>query len=318
MRNMSRCGGPRFLLLAASLLLVLSGSALAEGSDDAAAEHPPCPLHMFEGAGGAFTTLSAWLVNPPAEGETFGLPAAGYINVHLGHAKNLQCFTLTECILGKVELGYGFSYLDMGDVPEDIERAFEDAVTVTDHAVGLHILNARYQAVPEGGFGVPWLPAVTIGAHYKRNETIENVDDDLGGALREYGIKDDDSIEGSLVVTKMITALPAPAAFSLGVRYTEAAHCGLLGFTGDRSLELEGNVCVLAAPWLILAAEYRSKPHAYTEIPGLLERESDWWTLDACFIVDSHLTIALGYGHFGWLLNHKANESFGIAIKYEF
>jgi len=116
----------------------------------------------------------------------------------------------------------------------------------------------------------------------------------------------------------MITGLPRPVIVSLGLRSTEAAHIGLLGFTDERKLLPEGSVCLLARDNLVLAAEYRVKPNEYHDIPGLVEDEDDWWTLCAAYIVNSRLTIAGGYAHFGGVLNHPANKSWGVALKYEF
>ena len=44
----------------------------------------PLPLHQIEGNGGIFSTLSAYIVNPPRNGEPVGRPAAGFAYVNLG------------------------------------------------------------------------------------------------------------------------------------------------------------------------------------------------------------------------------------------
>ena len=46
--------------------------------------------------------------------------------------------------------------------------------------------------------------------------------------------------------------------------------------------------------------------------------EDDWWTIDAAYVVNKHLTVAAGYGHFGDVLNHEANNAWGLTVKYEF
>ena len=38
----------------------------------------PLPLHQIEGNGGIFSTLSAYIVNPPRNGELIGRPAVGF------------------------------------------------------------------------------------------------------------------------------------------------------------------------------------------------------------------------------------------------
>src|ERR1700690_4303577 len=57
---------------------------------------PPLPLHQIEGNGGIFSTLSAYLVNPPRNGEPVGRPAVGFSYVDLGHGQDLEALTLTE------------------------------------------------------------------------------------------------------------------------------------------------------------------------------------------------------------------------------
>jgi hypothetical protein len=308
-------------VFAALCLLAVPTIALADGEGDAEpAEGPPLPLHQFEGSGGAFTTLQAYIVNPALPGRTFGNPSFGYIHVHLGNGKHLESLTVTEAITDRIELGYGFNYLDMGDLPEDIERAFGDTVKVGDDAISMHTFNARFQLITEGSFDYKYTPAVTFGAHYKVNTTIEDVDDDLGGALEALDIEDDKGVDLTLVATKYLDFefLPVPVCFSAAVRWTEAAHVGFLGFTGDRRFVAEVGMCSPIADNFWVAFEYKQKPYTYDDVPGLLEDEDDWWTIDVAYIPNNNMTVSLGYGHFGKVLNHRANKSFGIAVKYEF
>jgi len=46
--------------------------------------------------------------------------------------------------------------------------------------------------------------------------------------------------------------------------------------------------------------------------------QSDWWTIDAAYVVNKHLTLAAGYAHFGNVLNDQANGVFGVTTKWEF
>jgi hypothetical protein len=50
----------------------------------------------------------------------------------------------------------------------------------------------------------------------------------------------------------------------------------------------------------------------------LIQKSGDWWTLDAAYVVSPHLTVAVGYGHFGGVLNHDANGVWGVTTKWEF
>lgn len=305
--------GGHGVVLALVLVLVAVTAAVAE---EEAQEPPPLPLHSVEGTGGHFATHSAYLVNPAKTGETFGLPSIGGKYVHLGNGRHLLDLTVTETLWDRVELGYGLNNFDMGDLPQDIERA--TGIRIGDHAVDLHHFNARVLLCKEGDFDQAWLPALTAGAHYKYNNTVKDIDDDLMGTLTGIGIEDNDGFDFTLSGSKMITSLGRPMILSATLRYTKAAHIGLLGFTGDGKFVVEGAVCVLATDRLFFAAEYRQKPNEYVAIPGLVGEEDDWWTLCAGYIINEHMTIAGGYANFGQVLNHKAASSWGVAIKYEF
>ncbi|MEW6742508.1 MAG: DUF3034 family protein [Planctomycetota bacterium] len=294
-----------------------SGKEEKTGEAEASCEDegPPLPLHTIEGMGGAFSVPSASLVNPAPAGEVFGKPSFGYIHVQLGHGKHLEVLSVTETLWDRIELGYAMDYLDVGDFYEQVNAAF--GVRPEGNSVTLHNFNARVAIVHGDGPGEGWLPALTAGVHFKLNETIDDVDEDLGGGVEAIGIEDDSGWDFTLFASKMFM-VGRPLVATVGLRSTEAAHVGLLGFTGDRRLLVEGSLCYLATDAITLAAEYRRKTSDYDEVPGLIAEEDDWWTLDACYLVDTHTSIAVGYGHFGHLLNHTSNRSYGVAVKYEF
>ncbi len=274
---------------------------------------PPLPFHGAEGYGGVFSTYSAYLVNPG--NGTVGLPSVGAIYVEMNHDRALSSYTFTETLLGRVELGYGYNSCTMGDLPDAIQTA--TGVRIHEDDVVMHNFNARVQVIKEGDYGLKWMPAVTAGAHYKENTSLENIDRELGGTITKIGIADSDGMDYTLYASKMITALSHPVLIDAGLRATKAAHLGLLGFTDDYKIVAEGNVAVMATDRLIVAVEYRQKPNEYTPIPGLIEREDDWYSLCLGYIINPHATIAVGYARFGHLLNHEANDSFGVALKYE-
>ena len=69
------------LLTAAPVATVKAADATAPGTNAPPAEAKPAkaekgnplPLHQIEGNGGIFSTLSAYIVNPPRNGEQFGV-----------------------------------------------------------------------------------------------------------------------------------------------------------------------------------------------------------------------------------------------------
>ncbi len=276
---------------------------------------PPLPLHQIEGNGGIFATLSAYIVNPPRNGEPVVRPSLGFSYVNLGHGQNLEALTATESPWKRLELGYGFNNFELGDLPTAIALGGGPAI---NHSVNLHNFNARLQLLQEGEFDQKWLPAVTAGVHYKYNDGIRQIDHQLGEALLGIGMVEDNQGEDfTLYASKLITGLPRPILFNIGGRATKGAWNGLAGFTDHYSALFEGNVVVFVTDRLALAAEYKQMPNDYTPIP-LIKRSGDWWTLDAAYIVSRHFTVAAGYGHFGGVLNHNANGVWGITTKFEF
>jgi len=290
------------------------------------AEGPCLPLHTVEGNGGHFSVMTAYITNPAAPGELLGKPSLGFIHVDLNHGKHLEAFTITETLLDRFELGYAYNVLDVGDLYEDFNNLLGTPGAIGGHAIHMHNFNARVQIFKEGEFDQSWLPAITVGAHYKINDDLDDVEADMDAVVPGFfrntvGIKDDSGVDYTLFASKMLTFLPRPLIVSLGARSTEAAHIGLLGFTGHRQIVAEGGLCFMATDNLVFAAEYRQKPNTYDTPPGtedVLAQEDDWWTVDAGYLVNSQLSLAVGYGHFGHLLNHTANRGFGVAIKYEF
>jgi hypothetical protein len=293
-----------------------SSAPAAEKAEAKPDKGPPLPLHQIEGNGGIFSTLSAYLVNPPRNGELLGRPAIGAAYVHLDHGRNLESLTLTETPWKRLELGYGYNRFDLGDLPQDIERA--TTIRLSRDAVTQHNFNARLQFLKENEFETKWVPALTLGTHYKYNEDIQKINDDLFDTLKNAGIKHHDGVDFTLYASKLLTFLPRPLLVNVGGRATEGAQLGLLGYTGNYSFVFEGSLVLFLTDSLALAAEYKQKPNDYTTVGNLVGKEDDWWTIDAAYVINKHWTAAVGYGHFGQVLNHEANGVWGITTKYEF
>jgi hypothetical protein len=283
----------------------------------APAEKPaPLPLHQIEGNGGIFSTLSAYIVNPPRDGQTVGLPAVGFAFINLGFGKDLEAATITEAPFKRLELGYGWDYLSLGDEPQALRNA--GITTYHQDEVQMHNFNARLQILKEGDFDQKWIPALTAGVHYKNNDGISEVNEQTGGALAAAGISHHEGVDYTLYASKLFTQLPRPVLLELGGRATTAVWDGLGGFTSGYNFVFEGNAVVFVTSKFVLAAEYKEQPRDYQPIGNLYKREGDWATLDAGYVVNKHLTLAVGYGYFGNVLNHQANGVWGFTTKWEF
>jgi hypothetical protein len=313
----------RLKLCLVALLLAAAGAVRADQTTNSppvtAAEKPaPLPLHQIEGNGGIFSTLSAYLVNPPRNGEPVGRPSVGFSYVDLGHGQDLEALTLTETPLSRLELGYGYDNFNLGNLPLAVYKATSGGLDLSKTDVELHNFNARVQVLKEGEFDQKWIPALTFGAHYKYNDSYDDINGQLKGTLNAIGVSQNDGADFTLYASKLFTQLPRPVLVELGGRATEGVWNGLLGFTDRYRFLFEGNVVVFVTDSIALAGEYRQQNTDYTTIPGLIGKASDWWTIDAAYVANKHLTLAVGYGHFGTVLNNEANGVWGVTTKWEF
>ncbi|MEI7591304.1 MAG: DUF3034 family protein [Deltaproteobacteria bacterium] len=311
--------------LAASTLGGIPGSVLAgtETSKTIVKEEAPAPekgaplpLHQIEGNGGVLTTLSAYIVNPPRNGEPVGRPAIGTGFISLNSGRYLLPTTLTWSPWERIELGYGADWYTIGSLATAVNNA--TGIDLNTKNLWLHNFNARFQLVKENDFGQKWVPAITGGVHYKYNSGYDSINNQLGGALSSLGITSNQGVDFTLYGTKLLTFLPRPLLLNAGLRATRGVELGLLGFTNEYQFLFEGNAAIFLTDWLILAAEYRMQPNNYNTIPGVVGRSSDWITIDLAWVVNKHLTIAGGWGHFGNVANEQANGVWGLTAKYEF
>jgi hypothetical protein len=313
----------RFAL--AGLLITAIGNLKADQTNSIAANNsgsastekpPPLPIHQIGGNGGVFVTLSAYIVNPPRNGELVGRPAVGFSYANLGHGENLEAPTISEAPFKRLELSYGWDRFGLGDLPQALRNA--GLVNYRQNEVQLHNFNARLQILKEDEFDQKWIPALTFGAHYKCNDGISEVNNEVFGLLASHGITKNHGLDYTLYASKMFTQLPAPVLLQLGGRATEGVWEGLGGFTDKYNYCFEGNAVVFLSHSLALAAEYKQQPTDYQPIGGLVQKAEDWFTLDAVYIVNKHMTLAAGYAHFGKMLNHEDNGVWGITTKWEF
>ena len=290
---------------------------------------PPLPLHTIEGVGGIVITPVAYLVNPGPAGTTWGLPSTSVTYVGAG-TKNVESAVITETLFGRVELGYAASRFGVGNLVDEVQQA--TTANISDSVI-VHNFNARVLALPENSYDLP-LPAVTIGVAYKYNDGIEQINNQLGGALSGNGTKlnpgigyeSNDGVDFTLTATKAFPKVfGRPLILTAGLRLSKAEQLGYLGFGDTYKATFEGNIVYLVTDWLGLAAEFRGKTGQYGQIANptnsgsyLVGKEDNWWTVGAAFVLSPHSTVTVGYGNFGQLLNTTENKGLAIQAKYEF
>ncbi len=114
-----------------------------------------------------------------------------------------------------------------------------------------------------------------------------------------------------------------PVIFTAGLRLSEAADLGFLGFGDTYRATFEGNVAWL--PWdkVLVAYEFRQNADPYGKIANgvggyLIGEENNWNAFDLALIVNKHSTLVAGWALLGNLANAEANNTWFLQYKYEF
>ncbi len=312
------------VLLGVLVVPAVAAEGEAETPPEKKAYPPPLPFHTVEGTSGVFITDMAYICNladccARAEGPCkswLSRPVVAVSAVSFGD-KDLQAYTVTTCLFHRVEIGYSFQRMGLGGWPQAVQSA--TGFRVGEGDVEMHTVGARLMLVKEGDFGLSWLPAVTVGARFKHNEDIWDIDEDLLGTCRALGVADNEGWDYTVTASKTFAGiLPKPFILSAGLRSTEAAHTGLLGFTENRDVVFETSAVFFLTDRLLLAGEYRQKPNHVQPFGTLVGREDDWWDVALGYIVNDHLTVALGYAQFGEVLNNTENSAWAVQLKWEF
>lgn len=299
--------------------LASAGETPAEKPPEAPAAKPPAPplpLHSLEGFSGVYLTETAGFANLPDGDGWFGKPSFAFSAVKLGH-KNLESLSVTTNFLKRIELGYSFQRLGLGDFPRNVRNA--TGLDANRHSMLLHTVGLRAMLVSEGEGGNPWVPAITAGIRYKSNTSIDAINSNLADVPKTLGFRHNAGTDFTLVASKTFAGiLPKPFIISAGVRNTEAILGGFGGFGRDRHWVFEGNAIFFITGRLVFAAEYRQMPSELRTLGRLVRREDDWWSMAFAYVFNDHLTGTLGFAHLGRVLNHHEDVCPLAQLKWEF
>jgi len=290
-------------------------AAVGEAGGEAAKPQkgPPLPIHSIEGVGGTPITPMAYLVNPGPEGTVIGMPSFSYTFLKAGR-KTISSYAVSQTFYRRIEFSYAVNRVGLGNFPDAVRRA--TGVSIGRDHIHLHHLNLRGLLVTESG----WIPAVTGGVHFKMNQGIRSIDHRLGGVLRGLGYERSSGTDFTLTSSKTFPKLLCgrPVITSLGLRWTQAAQIGWLGFGNDWATNIEANVACLVTDWLVVAYEYRQKENPYSRLGNLVGREDDWHAIDVVWLINDRMSLAGLWGHLGNVINGKEAGAWGIQFKYEF
>jgi len=284
------------------------------GAQAPCAGHPPLPFISVEGYSGGAITPMAYMCN--AEkccNYPVGKPAVAYTFMNIG-TKKLQAMSVTETFFSFVEIGYAFNRLDVGNLYDDIFRATRLRMRPDD--VWLHHFNARVNFLQEK----EWLPAISGGVHFKYNAGVKDIDHSLNGALSSLGFHKDNGVDYTLTATKTLPTLGfgRPVILTGGMRWSEAAQLGFLGFGDTYHLTFECSAVWIPIDGVALGYEFRQKHNPYKELPGLVGDEDNWHVFSVTWIVNKHLTLTAAYGLLGTIANTNEDNALGFQVKWEF
>jgi len=60
------------------------------------------------------------------------------------------------------------------------------------------------------------------------------------------------------------------------------------------------------------------KPDELDELAGLIEEEDDWWALGLAYIINTHMTMSVGWLNAGQVLNEHVNNGLACRLMFEF
>lgn len=289
-------------------------AAAGEAGGEAAkpGKPPPLPLHTIEGTGGGLITNMAYLVNPGPEGTKIAPPAFSYSFLKAGR-KTVSSYAVSMTFLRRIEFSYAANRVGLGQFPDDVRDV--TGVSIGRDHVWLHNWNLRGMVITE----TETIPAVTAGVHFKKNSGIRSIDHRLGNALSFRGFERESGVDFTVMASKTFPKLLCnrPVLTSVGVRFTQAAQIGWLGFGNDWATNIEASVAWVPTDWLAIGYEYRQKTNPYRRI-GLVTDEDDWHTILVAWLVNPHMSIAAAYAHLGNIANGVEDAAWGLQFKYEF
>lgn len=310
------------MLRAAAAIAAISFSSIAIAQEAQEEEKgPPLPFITIEGAGGGAITPMAYLVNPAHEGDLFGKPSIAADVIGL-NGKNLTTAMMTENIGGRLELGFAADDLSLGGLPGTIHD--NTGVEIGRSDVWLYNFSLRGLAIKENADDHEWMPAITVGADFKVNEGIREINRKLGGALSGIGYDKENSVDFTLTATKTLPTafFGKPLILTAGLRESEGAQLGLLGFSNTYQASFEGSVAILPFDKWLFAYEFRQHQSPYDNIiindNVVVGDENNWHAFDAAYIVNKHTTVVGGVGIFGNLVDSKSDSAWWLQLKYEF
>lgn len=277
------------------------------------------PFMDFEGVGGAGIVPGAYRVNPPKEGQIFGKPSLSHWSLW-GEGSNLYTHGVAISFLKWFEVGYVIETFDFARIRRQVARASNGKLDPGFHYIWMHDFHFKTLILNEKKY----IPAFAITLEYKLNETIEDINKNLNGALDSLGYYGNDGIDFDFSISKKVDRIfYFPAIINANMRLTKGHYLGLLGFGKDYHANGEFSIAFLPfpkrAPNWGFGVEVRQQNDSFDHIPGLpgfTMKENAFWDV---FIAGfwKRVSFAIAFCRFGNVVNTET-DLFVFNFKYDF
>jgi len=138
-----------------------------------------------------------------------------------------------------------------------------------------------------------WMPQISIGAEYKRNEGLSGL---INAPVTALGAKKTSGTDYYVSATKIY--LEQSLLANVTIRATEANQMGLLGFGGDLhdgyQAEFEGSLAYLLTKNWVIGTEYREKPHNLSA-----DNERAYYDAFVAWFHNKNVSVTLAYANLG-------------------
>lgn len=252
-------------------------------------------ISSLEGAsGGGLTPWAVIAGNETSDG--IGLSAHGTLVEVKDY--DYQSAGVAVGFRDRIELSYAHQNFNTNDIGIALGLG-------KDYAFSQDVIGAKVRIA--GDLVYDRLPAIAVGAQYKRNNN------DM--IVRAIGAKDDEGIDYYVSVSRLF--LSRSILLSGTARLTKANQLGILGFGGDRddgySLQFEGSAAWQLSRRLAIGGEYRSKPNNLGIAP-----EDDWFDAFAAYAVNRNLTATVAYTDLGSVATVKDQRGVFLQLQAAF
>lgn len=244
-------------------------------------------ISTIEGAaGGGLTPWAVIAGNATKDG--FGVQA----NVTVAELKSydFRSFGVAAGAFDRVELSYARQRFNTNEIGGLLGLG-------NDYAFDQDIYGVKLRLFGDLVYGPEMLPAVAIGAQYKKNLDASIV--------RAVGARHDEGVDYYVTASKLF--LSRSVLVNATARLTKANQLGLLGFGGDKddgyNVQLEGSVAYQLSRKFAVGGEYRSKPDKLS-----IAREDDWFDIFAAYAINRHMTATVAYTDLGSIATVKGQR----------